>query len=236
MSSVKSKKSTHTGSQLPTEQPPPPSQGKGSSSSGDDDHHHKHHHHHHNDDDNNDPGIELGDLNQIDRATSSATTITAPGSNDNDDGAPQSVLVPTESKKLKKKHTKKSKRKASQSSANNNDDDNDDDDGKDPVEPSAPPAPSAPSAPSAPADPKEQIMNATKSISDRQDAFDRVKERNKELEPVEKKSGALMYEPPKLLSMEVDENQNPGNTQTVYYDTYRCIFCCLKCCKVSAKK
>lgn len=159
----------------------------------------------------------------------------------------EAQLTPAESKKLKKKHTKKLKKKANENNdaiapsgggGGGGNGDDDDDDGKDLIDNTAPATvvePSAPSAPPAPqeirhVDPKEQIANVTKSIGDRQDAFDRIKERNKELEPVERKSGPLLYDPPKLQSMDVDENQDPGNTNTQYYETSRCICCCFNCC------
>lgn len=180
-------------------------------------------------------------------STQATTTTTGSGGGGNhsdsnsDNDNPGKVLVHQESKKkVSKKQAKKDKKKKKKKGEGNGDDDNnnnsssssssdDDDDGKAPRDTKKEVAPSAPPPP-LPVDAKEQIEYVSKSLNDRQDAFDRIKERNKSLEPKEKKKGALLYDPPKVSSMEIDYDQDAGNSNKKYYETSHCIFCCFKCC------
>jgi len=92
-----------------------------------------------------------------------------------------------------------------------------------------------PAASTAPApvkmDPKEQMREAATNIQRRQDAIDRVRERNKALEPKkQEKHKYLMYQPPELQSVTVDKNQDAGESETTYVQAKHCVCCCFSCC------
>lgn len=101
------------------------------------------------------------------------------------------------------------------------------------------PAPAGGEAAAAPAaevpmpvrmDPKEQMRNAAEDMQRRQDMIDRVRERNKRLEPKRHEQHEfLLYEPPELPSIRVDLEQDDGNAETKYVDVPRCVCCCFNC-------